>query len=91
MEGRKLTSATRAERIDDMLEAIKEMHKLPSDAALARRLGVMPPVISKIRAESIPVGATMIISIHEETGWPIAYIKAIIAADPVPVIEAGAA
>lgn len=51
-----------------LLDSVIERMKLPSDAALARALDVTPPVISKMRHGRIPIGASMLIRIHEETG-----------------------
>ncbi|MFZ6767812.1 hypothetical protein ACO0LM_12080 [Undibacterium sp. Di26W] len=58
-----------------LLDEIIQCLKLKNDAALSRRLAVNPPVISKIRAGVLPFGFVLIISAHEETGWPIADIK----------------
>jgi D-serine deaminase-like pyridoxal phosphate-dependent protein len=49
---------------------IEHMH-LASDAALAQALEVAPPVISKMRHRRIPIGASMLIRIHEESGLNI--------------------
>lgn len=38
---------------------------LKNDAALARLLEVSPPVISKVRHRNLPVGATLLIRMHE--------------------------
>jgi hypothetical protein len=38
---------------------------LKNDAALSRALEVAPPVISKIRHRRLPVGASMLIRMHE--------------------------
>lgn len=43
---------------------IKQLH-LKNDAALSRALEVAPPVISKIRHRRLPVGASMLIRMHE--------------------------
>jgi hypothetical protein len=39
--------------------------RLKNDAALSRALEVAPPVISKIRTGKLPVGASMLIRMHE--------------------------
>jgi len=49
-----------------------------NDAGLARLLEVAPPVISKIRHNRLPVGATLAIAITEETDLSITDIKAIL-------------
>ena len=43
---------------------IKQLH-LKNDAALSRALEVAPPVISKIRHRRLPVGAPLLIRMHE--------------------------
>ena len=43
---------------------IKHLH-LKNDAALSRALEVAPPVISKIRHRRLPVGASLLIRMHE--------------------------
>lgn len=48
---------------------------LKNDAALAKFLDVAPPMISKTRHGKLLVGPTMIINIHERTGWTIKEIK----------------
>lgn len=53
---------------------IKKMH-LKHDAALSRALKVAPPVISKIRHRRLPVGASLLIRMHEVTDLPIRELK----------------
>lgn len=62
-----------------LLDTVIERNNLKNDAALSRALGVAPPVISKIRHGVLPVGATIIIGIHETFNMPIRDIKALIA------------
>jgi transcriptional regulator with XRE-family HTH domain len=62
---------------NDLVTAIVEKMKLRNDAALARRLKVAPPVISKIRNGKLPVGASFLIRAHEESGMEIREMKAI--------------
>jgi Sec-independent protein translocase protein TatA len=45
--------------------------QLKNDAALSRMLEVAPPVISKIRHHRLPVGASLLIRMHEVTGMSI--------------------
>lgn len=60
---------------NDLIDAlVKSMH-LKNDAALARRLEVAPPVISKIRHHRLPIGASFLVSAHEESGLSIADLK----------------
>lgn len=58
-----------------LLDAIIVELGIRNDAALSRRLEVAPPVISKIRNKTLPIGATLLIRIHEETGWTIKEIR----------------
>jgi hypothetical protein len=58
-----------------LLDAIIAQLGIRNDAALSRRLEVAPPVISKIRSKTLPIGATLLIRIHEETGWTIKDIR----------------
>lgn len=51
---------------------------LKNDAGLARVLEVAPPVISKIRHGHLTVGATLLISAHEESGLSINEMKKIL-------------
>lgn len=62
---------TQANFLDELIEALN----LKNDAALSRALGVAPPVISKIRNNRLPVGAALLIKIHEATGWSFAEMR----------------
>ncbi len=48
-----------------LLDAIIEKLQLKNDAALSRALEVAPPVISKIRHYTLPIGATILLRMHE--------------------------
>ncbi|MDB5770558.1 MAG: hypothetical protein JWM42_932 [Burkholderia sp.] len=48
-----------------LLDSLIERLRLKNDAALSRVLEVGPPVISKIRHRRLPVGASMLIRMHE--------------------------
>ncbi len=50
---------------NNLLDALIEKLKLKNDAALSRALEVAPPVISKIRHRRLPVGASLLIRMHE--------------------------
>tara|TARA_R110000822_G_scaffold301108_1_gene424805 strand:+ start:20513 stop:20743 length:231 start_codon:yes stop_codon:yes gene_type:complete len=52
--------------IDYLIEAMC----LKNDAALSRELGVMPPVISKIRNGKLTIGASILIKAHEKLNVP---------------------
>ena len=50
---------------DNLLDSLIERLNLKNDAALSRALEVAPPVISKIRHRRLPVGASLLIRMHE--------------------------
>ncbi|MDB5823843.1 MAG: hypothetical protein JWR21_2547 [Herminiimonas sp.] len=52
---------------DNLLGSIIGKLNLKNDAALSRALEVAPPVISKIRHRRLPVGASLLIRMHEVT------------------------
>lgn len=55
---------------------IKQLH-LKNDAALSRALEVAPPVISKIRHLHLPVGASLLIRMHEISDISIKDLRAL--------------
>ena len=60
-----------------VLDAIINKLKLKNDAALSRVLEVAPPVISKIRHNTLPIGATILLRMHEETEFSISELRAL--------------
>src|SRR6058998_4332441 len=50
---------------DNLLASLIGRLNLKNDAALSRALEVAPPVISKIRHHRLPVGASLLIRMHE--------------------------
>ena len=60
-----------------LLDAVMAKLDLKNDAALSRALEVAPPVISKIRHGRLPVGASLLIRMHEATDIAIRELKAI--------------
>lgn len=64
---------------NSLFDAIKQMRHLKTDVQLSKLLDVGPGAISKMRHESLEIGATIMVSIHEETDWPTKKIKAMIA------------
>lgn len=58
-----------------------------NDAQLCRALGVPAPVISKVRHARLPVGAALVIKIHEATGMSVAEIKSYITHGPQQVVK----
>lgn len=60
-----------------LLDFLLDSRQLKNDAALCRLLGIMPPVISKVR-HGRPVSPELILRIHEKLGMPVADIRALI-------------
>lgn len=61
----------------DLLDALISHLRLKNDAALALELEVAPPVISKMRHNTMPVGATMLLRMHEISDIPIKQLRAL--------------
>jgi hypothetical protein len=58
-----------------VLDAIITKLQLKNDAALSRALEVAPPVISKIRHNTLPIGATILIRMHEISEYSIRELR----------------
>lgn len=58
-----------------LLDTLLEKMSLKNDAALSRMLEVAPPVISKIRHRRLPIGASLLIRMHETTGMSIRELR----------------
>jgi hypothetical protein len=54
-----------------LLDALIDRMSLKNDAALSRSLKVAPPVISKIRHRRLPVGASLLLRMHDVTALPV--------------------
>lgn len=67
-----------------LLDALRERFEIKSDAALARELEVQPPQISKLRSGATPLGAVMVLKVHELLGVPVKEIRDLAAAQPAP-------
>ena len=65
-----------------VLDAIIEKLHLKNDAALSRALEVAPPVISKIRHRTLPIGATILLRMHEVSDFSIRELRALMAGNP---------
>lgn len=74
-------SPKRGDKVDydpnRLLDTIIHQLELRNDAALSRALGVEAPVISKIRHRRIPIGASLLIRIHEVTEISIQELRAL--------------
>jgi hypothetical protein len=62
-----------------VLDAIISKLRLKNDAALSRVLEVAPPVISKIRHNTLPIGATILIRMHEISDFSIRELREMMA------------
>lgn len=61
----------------NLLNTLLQKLGLKNDAALSRKLEIAPPVISKVRTLRLPVGASLLIRMHEETGLSIQDLRAL--------------
>ncbi len=61
----------------NLLDALIKQLQLKNDAALSRALQVAPPVISKTRHKQLPVGASLLIRMHEISGLSIKDLRAL--------------
>jgi hypothetical protein len=60
-----------------VLDAVINKLRLKNDAALSRLLEVAPPVISKIRHNTLPIGATILLRMHEVSDYSIRELRAL--------------
>jgi plasmid maintenance system antidote protein VapI len=60
---------------NNLLDILIERLHLKNDAALSRALEVAPPVISKIRHRRLPVGASMLIRMHEVSSLSVRELR----------------
>jgi hypothetical protein len=60
-----------------LLDSLIQKLSLKNDAALSRALEVAPPVISKIRHRRLPVGASLLIRMHEVSDLSIQDLRAL--------------
>ena len=58
-----------------LLDSLITKMGLKNDVALARALEVAPPVISSIRHHRLPVGASLLISMHEVSDLTIGELR----------------
>lgn len=76
-------SAEQVRNNNAFLDRLLVVMSLKNDAALSRVLEVAPPVISKIRHGRLPVGPTLLISAHEESGLSIREMYAVLELQPM--------
>jgi hypothetical protein len=70
-----------------LFDALITRHGLKNDAALARQMQMAPPVISKARAGKLPIGASMVLRIHDTCGLSIRDIRLLANGHPIPVSQ----
>jgi antitoxin HigA-1 len=56
---------------DRLLNEMKAALQVPNDSQLAKRLELSVPVICKIRKRVLPVTPTVLLTMHEESGYSI--------------------
>lgn len=62
-----------------LIDALITRLKLKNDAALSRLFAVAPPVISKLRHGTLPVGDSFILKSHEIGGMAVADVRRLLA------------
>lgn len=60
-----------------LLDALLTKLKLKNDAALSRVLDVNPPVLSKIRHRTLPVGASLIVRMQDVSNFSLKKMRAL--------------
>ena len=58
-----------------LFDHLLRTYKIKNDSALAKLLGVLPPVVSKIRSGRLGMGDSILLSVHEVFEMPIKDIK----------------
>ena len=72
--------AEKAKRGSQLFDYLLQKYNLKNDAALAREVGLAPPVISKVRSGDLIVSPATILAIHEKLGVDVAEIRKVMAA-----------
>ena len=62
-----------------MLDHVLRHLSLKSDRALARVLGMQPATLSRVRNQKIPVGAAMLLRLHDISALSIVHLKRLLA------------
>src|ERR1039457_6017422 len=62
---------------NNLLDSLIEKLGFKNDAALSKALEVAPPVISKIRHRKLPIGASLLIRMHEISDVSIKDLRAL--------------
>jgi plasmid maintenance system antidote protein VapI len=62
-----------------LIAGLVELHKLKNDAALAHKLEVAPPVISKVRNGRLPIGDSLLIKVQRAFKMTLPEVEALYA------------
>lgn len=68
--------------VNQLLDNLMQRGGLKNDAALSRALEVAPPVVSKLRHGTLPLGASLILRMHDAFDIAIRDIRALAAGVP---------
>ena len=63
------------EGVNRLFDHLLRTYRVKNDRALANLLGVLPPVVSKIRSGHAGMGDTILLAVHEVFEMPIKDIK----------------
>lgn len=58
-----------------LFDRLRSEFNLKNDAALAKFLHCGHPAVARMRNDTKPLGAAILIRIHESTGWPVREIR----------------
>lgn len=61
-----------------LLDALLVALNLKNDAALARKIGVAPPVLSKLRHYTLALTPAILLKLHDATAMSIAQLRALL-------------
>lgn len=76
--------ATEAQNPNHLLDAVLDYMNLKNDAALARLLGIAPPIISKIRHYKTAVSPRFLLRLYDATGLSIPTLRTLLYTTPQP-------
>lgn len=63
--------------MDHLINYLRREYELRNDAELAKRIGVKPPAISKLRHGTAALTPAIILKIHEAFNMPVKEIRRI--------------
>lgn len=62
-----------------LLDRLRDLRRIRTDAALSRLLGIKPPTLSKIRTGKAKITAAVVLRIHEVYGLPVSDLRTMLA------------